>query len=241
MKLNQLADRAIFSRDYTLVTEKGNAQFLASTLSGKETSFERFQGFQIALEFLQYLDSLEISYSWCMKHPKPNSCIDSTQFYCRFHDYIGGPEDYIVCKNLFLQTRKEPKKKFLVVTAPEKRIDLKLFQQQLDSKKLEFAKDMEMQQVFHTYPGNLSVFHMIYDMNDQVELLLDRDLFKEEDSRLLAFHPLYNELSLFMKAKDTLRFLQVIDHSYRLIAVPQREGELVEPKQYQKGSLPPKL
>ena len=125
------------------------------------------------------------------------------------------------CKNLFLKERKGEKRTFLVIVPMEKQVDLKELKERLGTSKLEFASSAKMQDLLQTTPGNVSIFNLIFDKDKKVNIVLDQDLF---DSKLLAFHPLYNGMSIFLKEKEVRKFLDFCDRDYLVGAVPTREA-----------------
>lgn len=65
-----------------------------------------------------------------------------------------------------------------------------------------------MEKVLHTKHGNVnvSIFNLIYDQKRQVNLVLDAEILH---SSLIAFHPLYNGMSVFLKPEGVLKFLEL--------------------------------
>lgn len=167
--------------------------------------YERYKRIDKALHFCDYLDSHGIHFDRCIKHQMVSGCEDSTLYYERFQDYLF--DEYVVCKNLFVQERKGDKRKFLIITDSNKRVDLKSLKERMDSKKLELTCEDTMKSLLHTTPGNVSLFNIIYDEDEKVDLIIDEDLLKASE---LAFHPLYNEMSIFLKPKECLKFLNLI-------------------------------
>lgn len=143
-------------------------------------------------------------------------CQESKLYYQRFQDYIGS--SYGICKHLVLREKKGEKKYFLIVTEDEKSVDLKKLKEQLGCGKLEFAKEEDLQMLLKTYPGNVSIFHLLYETERKVNLVLDRDLLSYQ---LLAFHPLYNGMSLFLGPKEILKFIERIHRAASIQEIPK--------------------
>ena len=67
-----------------------------------------------------------------------------------------------------------------------------------------------MEKVLHCTPGSASVFGLMNDEEDLVELLVDRELLKEE---YLCAHPCKNTSTLKVKTKDIFgKFLKATKH-----------------------------
>ena len=96
-----------------------------------------------------------------------------------------------------------------------------------NTSKLEFVKESVMEQVLHTTPGNVSIFNLIYDKEQKINLILDQDIF---DSTLLAFHPLYNGMSLFLDGENIIKFLSFCHREYVISDVPSKEEMLEKRK-----------
>ena len=168
--------------------------------------------------FCDYLEKHDVHYEWCIKHKEVLGCDESSYYYEHYKCYIG--DDYCICKNLLLQERKGEKRTFLVVVPSEKQVDLKGLKEQYKTSKLEFVKEEKMQKLLNTAPGNVSIFNLIYDKEKEVNLILDSDLF---NSSLLAFHPLYNGMSLFLTGENVFKFLNLCNRDYVVLDIPVKE------------------
>ena len=90
-------------------------------------------------------------------------------------------------KNLFL---KDAKANFFLISIEESAsIDLKKTMQQIQSKKLSFAKPEYLQDILGIEPGSVSPFALLNDTKKQVKFYLDRSFL---DSETVNFHPLIN-------------------------------------------------
>ena len=168
--------------------------------------------------FCDYLEKHDIHYEWCIKHKEVLGCEESLNYYEHYKCYIG--DDYCVCKNLLLQERKGAKRTFLIIVPSEKQVDLKELREQYNTSKLEFVQEERMYELLKTTPGNVSIFNLIYDKEKKVNLVLDSDLF---NSSLLAFHPLYNGMSLFLTGENVFKFLNFCDRDYVVSEIPFKE------------------
>ena len=174
----------------------------------------------IAKEFIQSLTQKGIHYNYCIKHKEVISCDESRKYYQRFSYYIGEKSDYCICKNLLLRERKGKRRKFLIILSDTKQLDLSTLKEQLHASKLEFLPQDEMKSLLNTTPGNVSLFSLTYDKEKQFEVLIDQDLLQEKQ---LAFHPLYNGMSLFLNPTEALKFVDTIAHPYQITEIPDKE------------------
>ena len=158
-----------------------------------------------------------------ISHSAPDSCRIS-------NDYYGSvmPKEFCTCKNILLKDGKE--NIFLVIVPFEKNINIKELRRSLkgninDCGKLQFVSSEEMKELLKVESGSLSLFSLIFDENNQVITILDDDLPKD---MLMAFHPNYNRLSLFIfhsndKSKDELElFIRSLGKTCISLKVPEK-------------------
>ena len=114
-----------------------------------------------------------------------------------------------VCKNLLL-TNSKHSFYYLLMMPGDKAFVTKELSNAIGCGHLSFAEPSEMEKVLHCTPGSASVFGLMNDEEDLVELLVDRDLLKEE---YLCAHPCKNTSTLKVKTKDVFgKFLKATKH-----------------------------
>ena len=188
-----------------------------SFVLSKEES-RRIEMTKKAVKFCDTLERKGIQYDYCIRHKEATGCVD----YSRWNDYLG--DDYAVGKHLLVQERKGEKKKYLVITDSSKQVDLKALKEELDCRKLEFVSPSDMESLINATPGNVSIFNLIYDENKEIELIIDEDLIEADE---IAFHPLYNGMSIFMPLSECFNFLAAIGRSAEVMAIPAKSEEKV--------------
>ncbi len=108
-----------------------------------------------------------------------------------------------VPKNLFLCNRQ--KTKFYLLLMPgDKTFKTKELSNQINSARLSFASEEDLQKYLNCYKGSTSLFGLLFDAKKEVSLLIDKDLLNEET---LSFHPCENTSTIKMKTKDILEIL----------------------------------
>ena len=172
-----------------------------------------------AQQFCNYLQNHGVQYEWCIKHKEVSSCVESFHYYERFHYYLG--EEYSICKNLLVKERKGNERFFLIIVDASKQVDLAALRPLLFAQKLTFVDAATMQEVLKTTPGNVSLFNMIYDQQQQIEPIIDASLLSK---KFLAFHPLYNGMSLFIKPPQMFHFLTAIHRMAQVIHIPEKKS-----------------
>ena len=120
-------------------------------------------------------------------------------------------------KNLFL--RDDQKRFYLVVTACEKRLDLKALAQAMGVKKLQFGSEAQLLDLLGLTPGSVTVLALVNDPNRKVELVFDSDYWPAE---AYLCHPLVNTATLVIDHAGMLRFLELTGHTPRVVDMPAR-------------------
>lgn len=125
-----------------------------------------------------------------------------------------------ICKNLFLCNQQ--KTKFYMLMMPgNKKFKTKNLSKQINSARLSFAGDEFMEQFLDITPGSVSVLGLANDKENQVQLLIDADVLKDE---YIGCHPCINTSSLKIKTADLLgKILPAVHHDYILVDLPWEE------------------
>ena len=103
-----------------------------------------------------------------------------------------------MCKNLFLCNRQETQFYLLLMPA-DKQFKTKDLSAQIGSARLSFASGEHMERLLDITPGSLSLLGLVNDIDNDVQLLIDNDVFFCE---YLGCHPCVNTSSLRIKMKD---------------------------------------
>lgn len=116
-----------------------------------------------------------------------------------------------LCKNLFLRNRQGTAF-YLLLMPDDKPFKTKELSAQIQSARLSFAGEEDMVRLLGLHPGSVSVMGLMNDAENQVRLLIDRDLL---DAEHLCCHPVVNTSSLRLKTKDVLDvFLPKVKHAW---------------------------
>lgn len=107
------------------------------------------------------------------------------------------------CKNLFLVNKQ--KEYFLLLLSGNKKLSAKSIAKQIGSSHLSFASDEDMKTLLFTTPGAVSILGLIYDRENKVKLLIDKDVIQADyendkmifcDSLLSQFLLKFNQLRI---------------------------------------------
>ncbi|MBQ8627061.1 MAG: prolyl-tRNA synthetase associated domain-containing protein [Agathobacter sp.] len=152
------------------------------------------------------LDSLGINYER-VDHEEAN-----TMEACAEIDKVLAPA--VICKNLFLCNTQKTKF-YLLMIREDKKFKTKEISKQINSARLSFAPAECMEQYLDITPGSVSVMGLMNDKDNQVKLLVDEDILKEE---YFGCHPCINTSSMRLKVADVFEtFLQAIHHDYIVV------------------------
>lgn len=124
------------------------------------------------------------------------------------------PGKYSV-KNLLLKEEKGERCVFVIMKGDE-RLDTKLVERELSLKKLQFAKPDVLMNKLGVEPGSASLFSLIHEGSDDVEVVVDSRLLEQKE---LGFHPGVNTQTILIKGADIAVFLQSIGRTYHTLSV----------------------
>lgn len=124
----------------------------------------------------------------------------------------------VICKNLFLCNRQETQF-YLLMMPGEKPFKTKDLSAQIQSARLSFAKPEYMETFLHIKPGAVSIMGLMNDIDNRVQLLIDREVIESE---YLGCHPCVSTSSLKIKTKDILeRYLPAVHHDAKIVELPE--------------------
>lgn len=158
------------------------------------------------------LDSLGISYE------RVDHEAAETMEACAEVDKILAPA--VICKNLFLCNTQKTKF-YLLMIREDKKFKTKEISHQINSARLSFAPAEYMEEFLDITPGSVSVMGLMNDKENNVTLLVDEDILKEE---YFGCHPCINTSSLRLKVADVFGpFLQAVHHNYTVVRLGMEE------------------
>ena len=125
--------------------------------------------------------------------------------------------DALLCKNLFLCNRQ--KTNFYMLLMPgDKPFKTKELSKQINTARLSFADAEHMEEYLDITPGSVSVMGLMNDVENHVQLLIDREVL---DGEYFGCHPCVNTSSLRMKIKDMVeKFLPAVHHEAIIVDLP---------------------
>ncbi|MBF7097422.1 prolyl-tRNA synthetase associated domain-containing protein [Alkalibacter mobilis] len=153
---------------------------------------------------IKYLESLNIKYK-IVEHP-PVYTIDEM-------DELDIGRDGDIVKNLFLRDAKG-KRHFLVLLHKDKKVDLKVFQEKLESTKLSFASEERLDKYLNLTKGSVTPMGIINDESKSVEVAIDKDLV---GNKSLGVHPNDNTATIWLAFEDIVKVIESNGNKYTLM------------------------
>ena len=123
---------------------------------------------------------------------------------------VGRALDVSVCKNLFLCNRQKTAF-YLLCMMPDKPFHTKDLSAQISSSRLSFAPEELLWELLHCTPGSATVLGLANDTENQVQLLIDREVY---EAPCFSCHPCICISTLRLKTADVLEtLLPAIGHA----------------------------
>lgn len=157
-------------------------------------------------EVLKKLSELAIPYETIF-HPPAFTTEEANQ-------YIEGKEG-VRTKSLFLTNRKKTAY-YLLIMDDSKRLDIIKFQENVGNKRLSLASPTKLMEKLGVEPGTVSIFGIMNNHEKDVQIYFDADIITEE---IMSFHPNFNEMTLFLKTSDDLRFIEELGYTSHAVTL----------------------
>lgn len=108
-------------------------------------------------------------------------------------------------KNLFV--RDDKKQNYYMITVKgAKRVDLKQFKKDHDTRHLSFASADDLAAKLHLIPGAVTPLGLLNDETKEVQLFLDEDFLN--DGGIIGVHPCDNTATVWLKTKDLVDLIK---------------------------------
>ena len=121
-----------------------------------------------------------------------------------------------ICKNLFLCNRQKTNFYLLLMPA-DKPFRTKEITSQLGCARLSFASEDAMEQLLQLTPGSATIFGLMHDTENRVQLLVDRDLLEEAT---FGCHPCINTSTIRMQTSDVFdKLTTALHHPYTIVTL----------------------
>lgn len=113
-------------------------------------------------------------------------------------------------KNLFIRDDKK-RQYYLISVQGDKRVDLKAFRDQFNTRRLSFGADKDLLALMGLTPGAVSPLGLLNDHDLKIAYYLDRQLVA--DDHLIGVHPNENTATIWLKGLDLVDLIEANGHS----------------------------
>lgn len=113
-------------------------------------------------------------------------------------------------KNLFIRDDKK-RQYYLISVQGDKRVDLKAFRDQFNTRRLSFGSDKDLLDLMGLTPGAVSPLGLLNDHDLKIAYYLDRQLVA--DDHLIGVHPNENTATIWLKGQDLVDLIEANGHS----------------------------
>lgn len=108
-------------------------------------------------------------------------------------------------KNIFLRDDKK-QNYYLITVKGDKRIDLKQFRKDFNTRNLSFASYEDLMRILNLVPGSVSPLGILNDNELKVTLYLDE--FFLSDNGIIGVHPNENTATIWLKVTDLVNLIK---------------------------------
>ncbi|OBZ94320.1 DNA-binding protein [Pararhizobium polonicum] len=157
-------------------------------------------------DLFRFLDSLGIAHT-TKRHEPVFTVAESVSL----RDEIPGGHT----KNLFVKDKKD--NYFLLTVEEHATVDLKTVHTIIGgASKVSFGRPEKLMEYLGVIPGAVTAFGVINDAGQNVKIIIDADLMKDE---IVNCHPLTNDATTSIASKDLLRFIEATGHEPLVLKV----------------------
>ena len=108
-------------------------------------------------------------------------------------------------KNLFVRDDKK-RNYYLITVKGDKKVDLKEFRRQNNTRPLSFASEQELMSIMNLIAGSVTPLGMLNDKELKVAFYLDKDFLNGK--QIIAIHPNENTATLWLKVEDLISIIK---------------------------------
>ena len=108
-------------------------------------------------------------------------------------------------KNLFVRDDKK-RNYYLITVKGDKRVDLKEFRRQNNTRPLSFASEQELMSIMNLIAGSVTPLGMLNDKELKVAFYLDKEFLNGK--QIIGIHPNENTATLWIKVEDLISIIK---------------------------------
>lgn len=119
----------------------------------------------------------------------------------------------VLVKSLLLR-EKRGSEFVLVIMAGDKRLDTNKVSNIFGLRRMMFARPEELKDKLGVTPGSVSLFSLLHENSDEVQVLVDEELLKEKE---VGFHPNDNTSTIFIPGESITSFIKKAGNKYLVV------------------------
>jgi Ala-tRNA(Pro) deacylase len=154
-------------------------------------------------QLLELLDTQKIAYQR-IEHPPVYTCEEAERLRPKL--------PAVSTKNLFLRDRQGTF--YLLMTACEKKLDLKKVGNLISASKLHFASEEMLSELLGLTRGSVTVLGLINDAGHRVQLWIDAEIWRQDS---FLCHPLVNTATLLLSKSSLEHFFELCGHRVNVV------------------------
>lgn len=108
-------------------------------------------------------------------------------------------------KNLFIRDDKK-RNYYLITVSGKKRVDLSVFKEKYNTRRLSFASENDLMEILKLTPGSVTPLGLLNDKDNLVKFYLDSYFINKCDK--IGMHPCDNSATLWLKTTDLINILK---------------------------------
>jgi Ala-tRNA(Pro) deacylase len=163
----------------------------------------------------RFLDELGIKYGWLFHEAK-----GSSHYGNEIYDVLEVP----LPKNLFLVNKKG--KHYILMLHADKTFVSKEVAHKVDSSRMSFGSPEKLAELMNTVPGSVSPLELLFDSDNQVQLLIDSDLLK---APYVTMHAVNNTLTMRIRTEDFMnKVLPALHHEPVVIDIENQAEDITQ-------------
>ena len=151
-------------------------------------------------DIIELLDSKKISYE-IVEHPAVYTIDEMME--CNL------PHPEQIAKNLFVRDDKK-QKYYLITCLEDKKINLKEFRNEHETRPLSFASEADLDAKLGLYPGAVTPLGVLNNEDKSVIVYIDKDF----EHKTMGIHPCDNTATVYVNCRDVVKLIK--DHGNEL-------------------------
>ena len=119
-------------------------------------------------------------------------------------------------KNLFIRDDKK-KNYYLITVKGNKKVDLKEFRKQNNTRPLSFASENDLMNIMNLIPGAVTPLGLLNDKEKKIQFFIDNDFMSNQ--HLVGVHPNDNTATVWLKVEDLIDIIREHGNQVNIVEI----------------------